>query len=373
MTKRRPLMGLVAILLSVTTGGCATSATASQKASAPSESAVAPSETHQLQASTQSPLATSSPKAPAVVIAPGEEWLLYAWPRRMDGGPMLFLARPDGTDAHVIASDVPGEHRAPSWSPDGSRIAFVVRSDQWPGAALWTSGADGTGARYLYASASGACAEGSFHPVWSPDATKLAFICYPDAKRATLSILDLVTLQKTDLTTVTWPEFLDNPVSWTHDGTTIAFDILKWDPTNQVPIGSVVATVPVAGGPVNRLSRFDQFFSYPDWSADDSRLVVNAYDLGSMHGIAEASNLYTIAADGSHLKQLTTASQNGHMRIGQPRWSSDGRKIWVSIAREWENWPDGTYKYGLGWIDPATGDVHELNIEGKGPHPRPVP
>ncbi len=50
---------------------------------------------------------------------------------------------------------------APSWSPDGARIAFIVRGD------LWDADANGSHSRLLLKDAD--------DPVWSPDGRRIAF------------------------------------------------------------------------------------------------------------------------------------------------------------------------------------------------------
>ena len=94
---------------------------------------------------------------------------------------------------------------------------------------------------------------------------------------------------------------------------------------------------------------------------------------GHLAGAEQPPHIAASAVAGSGPKQLTTLSTDGHLRFGQPQWSPDGSRIWVSVGREWETWPDGHPHYGIGWVDPATGDVHDLNLEGKRPKLRPVP
>jgi Tol biopolymer transport system component len=118
----------------------------------------------------------------------------------------LFAMRPDGTGLRQITgppmrdAPAPGplgpvrgwvahrvepqeEEEMPSWSPDGSRIAFVrgVRREpqgprDWGGAHhLFTVAADGSDERQI--------TDGAVHdldPAWSPDGTKLVFARYTD-------------------------------------------------------------------------------------------------------------------------------------------------------------------------------------------------
>ena len=132
-------------------------------------------------ASTSTPAVASTPRPTAIPVPSptpfamlaGEPWIAYGWPRPTDGRWAIFLMRPDGSDAHEIAADVPGEHRRPAWSPDGSKLAFVVQDTDHPDGSIWTANADGSGAALLSAGGT-ECPVGLFHPAWAPDGTKLA-------------------------------------------------------------------------------------------------------------------------------------------------------------------------------------------------------
>ncbi|MCY7418332.1 MAG: hypothetical protein LH650_07530 [Chloroflexi bacterium] len=147
-----------------------------------------------------------------------------------------------------------------------------------------------------------------------------------------LAILDPASGALRTLFTATWPEFIDNPPRWSPDGSAIAFDIIHWDPTNTFVDGSLVATVQVAGGPVDRLTMFDSMMAHPDWRPDGLQLVMNSYDLGNIVQTDHPSNVYVMDPEGKGLQQLTHASVDGSMRIATPRWTPDGSRIGVSIA-----------------------------------------
>jgi Tol biopolymer transport system component len=316
-----------------------------------------------------SPSLTTTVRPSPVALVPGEPWLAFAW-----YPDSLYLVRPDGTDRHRIDLGIDGVPSVPSWSPDGERIAFVVRDTAHPNGAIWTAAADGSDAAFTY-DGDGGCPDGAFYPVWSPDGQRLALVCYrPDGQHdvSQISVLDLATKVRSDLVGVTWPEFIDNPPSWSPDGSAIAFDILTWDPTDTFVIGQFVATVATQGGEAQRLTDPAMFGSHPDWSPDGAAIVFNTHDTGNTHGIEQASNLYTVAPDGTGLRQLSTASVDGHMRLGMPFWSTDGSRIWVSIGRDWEKDSTGQYKNTLGWVDAATGEFYEIGTEGKRFRERPT-
>jgi len=77
----------------------------------------------------------------------------------------------------------------PSWSPDGSRIAF--QSSQKGAYRVFTVAADGSDRRVI--------SQGDVddrHPVWSPDSTRLAVDSGTEIKRE-IWILDIATGQRT--------------------------------------------------------------------------------------------------------------------------------------------------------------------------------
>lgn len=312
----------------------------------------------------QAPVATATERPPQVL--PGEPWLVFAW-----YPDTLYLVRPDGTDRHPIDIGVDGIPFAPSWSPDGEQIAFVMRTDD--AGSVWTAAADGSGAGLLYDSEQ--CTQ-SFWPVWSPDGTRIAIACYVERDGdvfSSVSILDLASMERTDFVTLKYPETFDNPPSWSPDGSALTFEIIKWDPTDQFVESSVIATIPATGGRVRRLTEPLLMAGHPDWGPDGSLIAFNTYDTGNIHGITEPSNVYTMEPDGSHLTQLSTTSVDGTLRLGQPFWSPDGRRIWVSVARDYERDGDGQAKNTLGWVDATTGAFTELGTDGKRFRERPTP
>jgi Tol biopolymer transport system component len=111
----------------------------------------------------------------------------------------------------------------------------------------------------------------------------------------------------------------------------------------------------------------------PDFRPRGALIAFSTHDTGNVHGIDEPSNVYVVAPDGTGLRQLSTASTDGRMRLGQPSWSADGTHIWVSIGRDWEKDSTGQFSNTLGWVDAGTGELTEIGTEGKGFIERPLP
>jgi Tol biopolymer transport system component len=271
--------------------------------------------------------ATPTPTSP-IAAPPAEPWILYSWWSQGDPDRHVFRAHPDGSGTQRLLAGVTGAQASPVWSPNGTQFAF-----DGPSPAIWTATADGTAPSKL-TDGEGQCPDGLAHPSWSPDGSTLAFICYPDpnGKQGSVAILDIATKHVTRLMTVDWPEHLDGPPTWSPDGGSLAVAILHWDPTDTRIDGSLIAIVPVAGGKERRITTFDSNLSGPDWSPDGSQLVTFSYDIGNMHTTEHASNLYLIDPDGNNLRQLTTSSVDGNLRIVQPLWSSDGTRLVCAVA-----------------------------------------
>jgi Tol biopolymer transport system component len=96
----------------------------------------------------------------------GEEWFVYTMAA-------------DGSELVRPAPDLPMvEQNQPAWSPDGSRIAFLTGSVQDSDFELWTMAPDGSGRRFLV---QGCCQAagiifGVGGPVWSPDGTQILIL-----------------------------------------------------------------------------------------------------------------------------------------------------------------------------------------------------
>src|SRR3954451_12001699 len=77
--------------------------------------------------------------------------------------------RPDGSGDRVVVKHAD----SPTWSPDGKRLAFVLKN------AIWTARADGTDRRRVISLARGL----PFDPAWSPDGKRIAYVQYTETPR----------------------------------------------------------------------------------------------------------------------------------------------------------------------------------------------
>jgi Tol biopolymer transport system component len=96
---------------------------------------------------------------------------------QLDGS--LFVVNADGTGLHRIASQIPGVHSPPSWSPDGQWILFSAVT------AVYVVHPDGTGLRRITLEWVPRLRQADY-PSWSPDGTRFVFVGWTGSDRYNL-------------------------------------------------------------------------------------------------------------------------------------------------------------------------------------------
>jgi Tol biopolymer transport system component len=146
----------------------------------------------------------------------GEDWFVYTTDL-------------DGSEPTQLAADLPSPRETrPAWSPDGSSIAFITWEGAAPGAKptqldgehglpfkLWWMAPDGSDRRFL---ADGCCLIGGAGfsvqaPVWSPNGTQ---ILLGGGTGGSLEVIDARTAESSD---ISWgkragPGALSGPIAW---------------------------------------------------------------------------------------------------------------------------------------------------------------
>ena len=211
----------------------------------------------------------------------------------------LYSANADGTAERRLTWTNDSE-QYPTWSPDGTKIAYshaAANGGRWR---IWVMNADGTDQKQLTSTPDYDSSD-EIQPQWSPDGTQIAFA----STRITTWNVWSINADGTGLRRVT--TFLSNDPTWSPDGRQIAYvgpdaiGIVNADGTNPHPV-----TGP--GG----------WAGAPSWSPDGSRLVFYRNNDRGYPG-----ELYLINVDGSNETQLTT----GGFSNGSPSWSPDGTRI----------------------------------------------
>jgi TolB protein len=205
------------------------------------------------------------------------------------------------------------------WSRSGKEIAFerdVYAGSRVNHAAIYTMNADGSGQRSLTPTGLNG------RPSWSPDGTLIAFSTLRYGKEATVSVMASSGGRVRKLLTA--PLAANglglgfNSATFSPDGKRIAFVWIK-------RTGSAIFTMKASGGGLKQLTPWRKTVADKiDWSPDGSRIAFSSPDFGVRPGVS--SNVFTVRSDGTGLVKITN-SRGGRINNGLDSWSPDGKKI----------------------------------------------
>ncbi len=214
-----------------------------------------------------------------------------------------------------------------NWSPDARFIAFSagpwVGGGQLVQSKIRISRADGT----LFRSLPLGPLTSAEAPTWSPDGTQLAFTGF-NRSADTLGIY-VIKADGTGLRRLTRTgigRLADEMADWSPDGQWIAFERYDWSGGSSSL--DVMAVHPNGTG-LHRIARVitGRQCACADWSPDGSKL---AYQASPAVSSSKYPEIYVMNADGSGRTQLTFTGNR--VRDENPDWSPDGK--WISFYSE---------------------------------------
>jgi TolB protein len=227
-----------------------------------------------------------------------------AYVTNRDGNEEIYSTRIDTYFQETNLTNNPAADRSPSYSADGSQIAFVSDRDGRPD--LWVMNWDGSDPHRI---TTGDAGSSDSDPAWSPDGQRIVFA----SSRGGASHLWIVNLGDGGLSQLTAGE--GTAPAWSPDGSKIAYSG-----------NGEIRVIDAGGGNDHQLAYCDctGAAGSPTWSRDGSYLVFARDDDGS----SNARQLYFLPANGGPGIPITS----GPYRYDHPTFSPDG--YWLAFERQ---------------------------------------
>ena len=222
--------------------------------------------------------------ATALAWSPDGRTLAFVLPGKLLGADVYTVGR-DGSGLRLVAKNAYG----PSWSPDGKRLLIARDAGNFH-VDLDTIRPEGGTLRRL-----GDQRDGVFSPTWSPTGKWIAFLGSDDA----LYLLGTDGRHRRRLA-----GRFGTHLSWSPDGSTLAFEIRGISPDLNADIG----TVDVETEKRRTLTHDPGDEFAPAWSPDGHEI---AYVAGT--------EIWLMDADGGHQRQLTHDGGRGYDELAWQR------------------------------------------------------
>ena len=236
----------------------------------------------------------------------------------------IWLVNADGSGAHELLPDVPGDQEILGWSPDGSRLLYLVPRDDGTAADVFATDAAGSVPELICAADTGQCPDvGSL----SPDGSRLAYVITEGPRAtaiSTIAILDLSTMRVTELdsTRTEGARLCDSPADhrlstpgWSPDGTRLVFarEGIIGRTSDGACRASTLLVVNVDGSGLSEITSPDMLAYGPSWSPDGTRIVFDG----------DERKPTAVAAKHDYVAAVTPDGLAGR-RIGLLAFNADG-------------------------------------------------
>ena len=245
----------------------------------------------------------------------------YLFRSKRTGDSEIFAMNVDGSN-HVNLTNSPESDQSPLWSPDGRQILWN-RSGPWR---IFVMNSDGSNKRNL---------GDGYRPEWSPDGRMIGFTLDGPFDNDDAFVINADGSGRRRVTDDLFPTRF---ISWSRDGTKVAFDHRKH-------FGFVQNKIYIVN--LDGTGLFELTKDVPEidcygaaWSPDGTKIAITS-----------TGGIYVLNSDGTNPVNITI---HHDFRWGRnPRWSPDGTKI--------------LYEFEVQIGDVHHGEIYVMNTDGSNP------
>lgn len=267
------------------------------------------------QATPAEPAATATP-TPPLVVAKTLPSITYMG-REVEQNWVIYVMNADGSGVTPLSTETGSDDTGPVWSPNGQQLAFVSLRDG--NREIYVMDSDGQNAVNVTRHPAD-----DWTPAWSPDGSRLAFSSFREGSWE-IFVMDTACISAPEscpdsLTQITADGSGNLSPVWSPDGTRFAYNSKangNWDIYTMATDGSDVRQVTTA--PENDLA--------PAWSPDGTQIAFESNRDGNVE-------IYVVDVNGGVARNVTNlplADDHG------PTWSPDGQQLVFYSNRE-GNW-----------------------------------
>lgn len=270
------------------------------------------------------------------------------------GIPRVTVIHPDGSHA-VVTGDWVATH--PEFSPDGERLVVTRADGDYESAGpvsetLWTIGLDGSDPVPV--------TDGDVYdlaPSWSPDGTTLAFV---RSTYRTTTVMTVPSAGGGEATTLVPAEGLDRfgDVAWSPDGSRLAFLRKQLTDDGRTATTSLW-TVAADGSDPTRVTDIDIGAARLDWHPDGNRILVSSHrsEEGRLAVVDLATGGITVVARDATLGRW---SRRGTRIVHYTRAGVTGEEPWRLVESTFDGEAVGEPRE-LGVTDALAGGTTQLS------------